>query len=1278
MGLSLKRPRSGPTESSALEVRVPNKLNDLRQEFMSRQADIVEKAQIPLDDATLGFIEDNFKDWVGTSVSDSLGWGPEELAEANHYYGFDDDPMTHTSSTAVSMNRAKAFRDFFVNDMGTLRDFDAANSEHWEALARFAGVGGRMSTNSGILASIFSDIPGLRDDEAVARFKSDPKGFLADQFFGEEYGLAGVRHPGAKYLEAIPGIHPAVANFMAEDFTDPANAVFGLPIAAGSALGLYRAVRHFKNAKVPMRAMADVMSFGQNLRKTINKFTGFGNDPAPQLQQKTAQEIGASIEKLAPGFDLSKTPAAEAFRAAKLAVTKRAGSNELKRIVKFDKQLKEALSGLSKREAEAILEMRLQNVTTHEELLSLQQMFAKKYDLPKSYFNKSQLQEWYFNPRSGDLHKVDAGLEADAAAHPAKYFEYEKAEDGSLSIARFKDNKAGRLLMRQLGADDLSDVAIVKDFAVLSYLGRHPVMRQSALAMAKQRELGGGEHLSAFGNFIARAGVRNMNKVLQNTGAHDPIIKANQTFNIVHQSRMVELTKALGGEVWSYGNGQFGLMAGKGLGAGTKAPKMLTKSKEIGERTRGVLGERWMGDMDLVDVNDLLFYRMNDTHGRNALNAKRAEEGLDPVQTKLFDPEIQQKVDEMVTNLVMLMDSMGDDAIRAGFMTPQQLLNNYLPRMRRRMAKGETLAEALDSMEEIARRQGDEAALPGLAMIRSGELDITEFSVPKLIEAYSRSLYSKIHMGPLYQDLITMIRDPRVTIPLEDKKFLLKYLAHSSGKTTEEQLIGMNSFLQYYDDAKSGLAPYGPELFGEAWEDPGKLESMLRGGTRALAGLFYVGYMGLKTGTAFRNTTQMFYSLRNLGTGLALKEKQPWLVSCAKRWHLDEAARARFNSAAQEQGWITNYFEFVEGTFGSGLTGFGEKTRDQMMFMFRWADLNNRAMTYMAAEEYVEALWKNKGNGGVAWTKALNNLRPSEKALFREAVEADNLDEARKVYARYVVNESQYLYHPENRMLGFRTKSELANQMLNTAFIFKSWNANWAEEHIQAAKAGAAGHSTKFGKAMGASKGVGDIFLNVMMMGYTLELAGSPFGVHMGDHFFPQMPDWWKEAWGVDESSSALKKLAVSHFPLPIQPGVSIFKDVVGEPEWPVMWDLLVKTGAAAGGLFNDRIRASMLDEDFNASSAALDAVGSSMPRLLMAEPFLQDMLFDPDSPRQRLIPEALSLRLENDPDYQTTMEKVAAALTQNPDPWSERGELSMWERFWKAQGWRIRSEGFE
>ena len=220
--------------------------------------------------------------------------------------------------------------------------------------------------------------------------------------------------------------------------------------------------------------------------------------------------------------------------------------------------------------------------------------------------------------------------------------------------------------------------------------------------------------------------LRQLRPLLQNTGGFEPLLKANNIADHMHELDLYKLLTAAEGKV-SYQKDVktlFDRLAGGALGV-KKVEEALSKIIE-------------KGDFD----DKLKMLMLDPLNGEAMVNASRARRGLQPLD--IMDAYGDAEAMKIALRFEDLLHEMGLTAVRHGYLTPERLLKNYIPALRR--MKDDQLLESMDkavaSFRASLKPDHREDLAPFFSMARSGEVDLDSLSVYELIKSYSKHLHN--------------------------------------------------------------------------------------------------------------------------------------------------------------------------------------------------------------------------------------------------------------------------------------------------------------------------------------------------------------------------------------------------------------------------------------------------------------------------------------------------------------------------------------------------------
>jgi len=1197
-----------------------------------------------------------------TQNTDALGWGDGDREAFLVHYGLAEpagaERTMHTVSSLVDIAQNPGGYD----QIAAMLESDVVDNRQLVEMAKAAGreigpLGSLIAPAAAIKAFMLTTphfghvVPGIADSPQIpnpffsqdaaaeaqrlrtlyGRTAIDP--FTLKMITDEAAGVQTYQHPIASKLEQA-GVPGWLADFAAYDLADPLWLVGGKPLLVAGSLGaaglgalavknrgavgsLLKTALHVRNAKSLM-SEAEISEASRAVREGLEKTLGLG-EAAPKAPKVEA------ILKRAQQLETTQAPNAERLR--KLASAMAKGKSK---VAELDKALVDQLAKADPADRRAYLNMRLAAVTNQDELAKLQAMYGSRFDLPKSWFSKRQLKDEYFDRQSGKSVLVDGGLVSEYLRHPDRF-----VENGHWR----KDSPRAMALMRQVGAKGRSDVSGVQHLAGLVYVGRSPIIRDVRRAHELAYNEIGRKELTKFFGRDELFFIRPHRYLLQNTGTFEPFVKAREMAYVSHEMRMAELASALGGGVARVDVGLLGQVQHSGL------PMKVTSMTD-----RPTRWKVWSSpDAAMRTENDEIYFMLGKDSDRVAMNAARQTEGLPNIR------KISAGSFAKAQRVRLLLDDLHGEAVRAGILTPDQYLLQYIPRLRKELASGKSMTEAIANLQTDYRQRGVMGAEPFFAMVRTGELNPTEFNVAKLVDAYTRMLYRHKYVKPVSEQIIRTLTDPGTTAGGGiDRAVGMDWLVMQLGGRSALQTSALAS-IKKSEVVSRAMGEGLIDELGSIMSNPAEFDSKARFLSRAFTGAWYTSVFGGRGGPAVRNLSQQLLAVDRLGAGLPKLTRRPYLAMSVKDVATNREFQERFAVSNRSYGWSKNWGEFLDRVEADRRwTALPVKARDALTWHYRVSDLMNRMNVYRATELYAEDLFADMTRGGKAWEVAARKLLTSESATFRNAMVNRDLMGARRILAEATVNDTQWLYHPANRpKLASESSSSLVQVAVDASYLFMSFPINFAESVVHSANTAATADG-KFLRGAQRVKGAASWIAALSAFGVALDIGEGivPGGLDFSRWTQSEWPTGIREMMGKEpgERVAGLKRMPVGLQPLselgePISiRGVKAIGGAVeqaftgaGDPEGLTLMERVWDERYPTRG---------MLDEFFSATPS----------RLLAATPFAQEL--------------AKSLGFEeNDPEYQGVVERIVKAWVDEPKEGSARAEEGFGKRTLRAQG---------
>ncbi len=1065
--------------------------------------------------------------------------------------------------------------------------------------------------------------PGF-NPEASKLMKADPEAFNQELVLRERYHLEGFRNPGEDTLVRW-GVPPVWATMITEMAIDPAT-YSDAPIAVGLDI-----ITWGRNLWVMKQALKSGIRVDQKyineattrLTRNLEEAKNFKAAHQPALQRS----LGTAPKLDFPGGPgiLSSPDAIEG-----LLKLKKQARLPLKEVERIDRSLVKMADEMGINERREFLRLRSMQSTTQEDIISFQKNFSRyKDEIPDDWY-KGKLTDGYYNKATGEVEEFPAGIvrEYHDSTTPKEYLVTDK--DG---VVQWADTEAARQMQKVVGSPE--DLKRMRD---MPFVGNDPDIRATQVALLKAFEENGEQTAATFGRFGLRfrgkpvaASIRQPIRNLQNTPAFQPMVKAMEFSRTMQEARMAQLINAMGGKVVKFDESLMGILRGGRSGFAIK--KMPKK----------------MGD----DFEDGLMILVGGDPFKKAIAARRQAAGLDPLDyaTLRKNPELSATADR----LRFFWDDLGDEAMNAGLISPDQWVNEYLPIFRAKMDNGMDIESAIRQMDSAFTKAGSTAHRPFFAMIRNGEISPTELNLQTLTEAYTKALYRHKYVKPVADDLMRIATDPKNAMGVQERAVMIDWITHQTGGVTDLQNFALAGVLENKD------------LLRELGKGQGAIKSALdkasdadflqwgKNHGRLVADMYYGGWMAFRPGLANRNFLQKTLAWNLLGKGLpgGPARSGKYFADAYARGR-DSAFKIRFADSAREAGWLRQSIEFAEDQFdnlnkGNAVTRGIRKAKDFGLLHYSYEDLNNRMIVYAAAESYADDLIKaSKGaKNNAGYKAAAKNMTTDEGARFVQAIENGADEEARKIMGRWMVNETQYLYNAANRpafikgaTIGLGRGGSI--NVGKMAYMFQTWPQNAAELTIQAFTAGARTQTNLMAQVVAGTEQAITFWTPYLATGYALHglslrahhETGS--GANLGSWILPDAPKALKRAIDWDEGSV---------LPLPIPGALS---RVPGSP--PPLGSVI-----AMSRLLAEIAWEGMLSPDEDVSAAAINAVRADTP--LMPK-FTEGFL--------RPVGEMLGLTLEEG----NPLQRLGAAALGVPPAGSRRDEMSTYQDVRGALGY--------
>ena len=1086
----------------------------------------------------------------------------------------------------------------------------------------------------------------FQEDAAELR-KTNPEEYSRALRLREIYGVPGFKNPGEQLMIDI-GMHPWEAQILSS-LADPV-IVVDKPFV-------------FLAKAVPTTRFLWAMYQGKKVKKLVppgaGKKIAEGNlkfmDEAmhwkatPQVLTRAEQAVGARTVTPIKPFGANDPGAKSLAEFEKLGKIARPTVDELKPI---DFELATAASEMSQMQRAVLLQMRSDMATTQESLVSFQKMFSRYSDeMSPEMFQKGHLNDAYYNLKTGEQKIVPAGIVQDffEAATDDKMGRYLiEADDGTVRWATQKSGvltKEAAALKKAVGASPEDLIDLKNNW---SFMGNEAFLQTSTRAMFDHMREAGIRNASRNGlwQYLHKSGIgRAVGKLrqpirrLQESPVMQPVVRGFQAKAAVHEGDMAELIQALGGKVWKYDDTLAGAVRG-GVG------RVSGKLNKVDDELVDALGAGLGGPTYL-----------------KAINARRLKNNLKPLtmaQAKAHDPDT-------AVLIRMWTDRMGRKAIDQGMITPNQWITEYLPIINSKLAQGFDVETAWRGAEKYAIAQGKvKETRPLFTMQRNGEMAPDELNILKVLEGYSQAINRDRYLLPVIRDAERIIKSTAFDPALRETA--LDFLKHARGDVSTLQL----RFLQDGINRRNVvLKAIGETKFEKSAAD---YDQMIKRHTRVIADMFYNNFMGFKMALAARNWTQKSLALGILGKGVpGGRLRAPEYIRESYARGYQKEPQARFSKTERLAGWSRNAMEFADDTAvqigkGSKFGNLQRELREKGMFHFVYEDMGNRFQVYMAAEGYVDDLWNNMIKGGNGFEVAAKRMTVDEGARLKLAFKEKDLDAAYDTMGRWMVNETQYLYHPLNRPEAFR------GPIAGLAYMFQTWPQNYAEASAQAFKTGfndpsnatlgpILGRTGKVGQIGAGFEELGNWYLPYVSMGYGLNSVGRHisneigYGPDLGDWVLPEAPDWYKKAFGHDTEDDVKFPIPKAAFGLPIigriaASALRLDKGAAGGAIIPLA------TIDAATELFTNVLYDGLFSPDENIRAKALETGFNRIPWT----PTAGDAAL-------RQISEYLGI---GDINSDNSFEQVLGAFMQQAPAGSRRDHLSPYQDFYEANGFRF------
>lgn len=1004
-------------------------------------------------------------------------------------------------------------------------------------------------------------------------------------------GIARWKLPGAQALENV-GVKPIWAELIMTDALDPAAWLLGGPLVfvAGKAAitGTYRAARvtkdvlqaaqHFKRVRylldgqeLGVRAMLDMKRLREGLE--IIGLEGQG----AKITNKNLQKLIAQLEE-----------SGDKDKVGELLGTffKPQGGRTRQQALAWDKKQLKALREMSPAGQKLFVQTRIQMARNASELKELQLLYGSQKwadNIPTEWWSRANIFEEYYHHASNTVIRVDGGVMADAMRNPHLYFKGQnvvermsagplRPGDGGAKLVFRADGK-GRALMRGVGAKDVNDVSAFDRLRTSAYIGRDPAVRQARIALEKGRKVLRDHEVGELGANLS--GIRGTRNLLRNTGVHSTVIQAKEISQAAREARHAQVAGIFGGRGEEIIPSLWGMM--RGGGRRVRVTKQVVKK---GTRV-GKLGR------SARDLNDEVYAVMGGEDALKWVNQERALHKL----PELRKSDISEDSVRMGEELRAVLDDMFTEAVDIGAITPGEYLTEYLPMVRRAVSgrpRGQSSADAIASLHQKMIRKGRTDMDPFFTMVRSGELAPDEFNVPSLIDKYARSLYKAKYETPVMDDLVRIATDPRATMGNNDRVALLDWVFYQRGGLSASQTSSaasinkMNNMnFRLNDDDIFGK---GAGSVRELLQNPVQRSKAVRYMSRQWTGMMYAAALGGKSLLAFRNTEQLALGLNRIGN---MRSGKYLGRATADMW-TNDAALMRYGDSARGFGWHKNWGEFIaEAAADLPRDIVPPGFRDFLTYLYRAADGQNRMLTYRATELAVEDMfkWKRAADPKRAneWRKYGKKMHPGERQIFERAMLEDDLVRARRVASEAAVNDSQWLYHPGNRPMGFASRGTLKQAVFDSMYLFLSWPSNFGENFIAGMRAGRIGKEGFAKERLGEMEGAGRFIMQLSLLSVGADAASEMLNLPVDLSFrnLPDTPDWqwyrdgFESLTGIEKGGGVLRG---GKIPLAIGPGTdllgSLFETAQGA-ETPIvlvntLTDFFTGVAQVGEGLMSD------------------------------------------------------------------------------------------------------------
>lgn len=1261
-------PVTKPKEETKQQPQVSKAyVSDLYDEFSQKFGKMIDARaskkgvqQNPVD--RQNFINQSFGKFLGEQIAPKLGWSSVEIQAAMQLAGvggLGPDPEMITQARSAAFNKLKTAEDEAqkrfdetsaalgkfsgVSMRGLRQDTKGADLLMTEAGVPRNAIKGALITSktdpaniegplriagvpfAGPIAKLFGKNY-LYDEKAAFDLQNNPVDFGRGMFLRESFGAPGYQNPGASKLEAV-GVNSVLAEIVTGDLFDPVSYVGGarplLFLAGAGAFGGYKYVRTMlaaRNARVLIEGQELILE-AQKAAKMAEDMINWKPSVQPGLSSEQIAQSVSGMASQAQDAGRSVT-AGQAARSTKILTGLAKGVKTIRDLGHVDIKLRNIASKLDPVDRRELLRLRLQMVTSSEELAGVQKTFAPLVeDFPQDW-NKA-LSHHYMDPDTGLTKRVPGGLLREFHQNPTRFI----SKDGT----HFLGNKNGRALMKIVGATDKEDTAAMLKFQKYAYMGNSPDLQRMIAGMPKLASTLGEENaLTGVGAKMLKARIPRY--ALGNTPAMQHLVNSEGAYRTWTEAKLLEMMGHLGGKAWKLDDSSLGIMAGGRTGL--KAAHISKLSQDQIDAVGTILSGEHKGFM-------------------RALNQKRELNGLPAMN---MDSALKVKDSEKLSvGMRHFLDDLHGDGVASGQLTPEQYVQSYFPLMGG-AANGENTDQIVRNMSNEALKAGRTKEFEWYSMPRIGDLTPTETDFPTVMEAYVRKLGKQKFMKPALDQLREVLQDPNNKMSLQERDLMRQYMLHHAGGVsslqwalTKEQVNDQGIMREIMQGSAAG------ERVLKAMESaPGT--SAIRSLTRNIADFYYTNYIGLRPGLSARNWFQQLLGLKKLGG-------KPYLAMAYPEWETNTAIRADYARIARQRGWIRAPEAFFDRQFQLK-TGVRQTVKDDVLHSYMWADHNSRSKLFTAMSLKMDDVIADAERGGMKWKSVARNIdTKAERGAFTDAMLKGDYEAAKDLARVDQVEGTQWLYSNKNRPM-WADKPILAQ-----AYMFKSWTFNAAEQTIAEwargiRKAGGPAGAMLPRSSKQAAQAMSEVtgfWAPYMAMIGMAAVAASPLGLNLFSWGWSDAPESVKQAVGYDPTFDK-KRYLPSPVPSAINPEPYVDKFLEQFTSGRALRDIKNMTVEAYDtGIAN--MRGEVDPNQTRLSQPIINSIFNSIP-------------ITPIAARPLTAWAARASGIPEDTELRNNMERILAGLAGMPDPQKERkGKIGPTKFMLEALGFKTFTE---